>query len=496
MKTRDTLDLAIIYLTACAVFGVLQSANPYLTSGFDSYYHLKMPLFIAEYGFPNKFPWLRYTVFNDHYYSHHVLFHLLMLPLVKILPFDLVLSGKVISVLFASSMFLPFYFLLRRNMNSGFALALTLLAVFSLPLTFYSRHSMLRSYTLVATLLLYSVHLMWTAQRWKLALVSALLALLYGGFFFLPIMAGLFWLCQLFWGQKPDHRLIVAVIAGTLAGLIVHPNPLQIFAFLNLQVNQAGFNSPVTAGSEWRAFGTLVWMKMSLSGLMLLTLSLLLTLRLNFKISFEAFYLLICAIFWTILSFIANRFLEYQPLFLLLCALYHLPQLISALLKEKNTFRPLLQPFGLLLVVALFYQNLTQLEASYEKNSRVAWNNSDIKAAMEWVKRNSTQGEIIFADNWDVFPIYFFYNHWNHYVSGLDPNFMRKYDPSRYTKFNDITSGRQTANLTEVQTLFNARFVAVMPRRRRAMYDNFMRDREHFEMSYSGPEVTIFTLKQ
>lgn len=493
---KKFLDLIIIYLCACAVFGVLQSANPYLTSGFDSYYHLKMPLFIAEHGILDKFPWLRFTVLSEHFYSHHLLFHLLMLPLLKILPFDTIVAGKIISVLFASLVFPPFYLLLRRNMKPGMALALTLVAIFSLPLTYYSRHSMLRSYTIAGAVMLYAIGFMFDGKRWQLAVLAAFFALLYGGFFFLPIMAAIFWGCQLFYGRKADHKTLAAVFLGTAAGVLLHPNASQTYEFLNLQVNQAGFNSPVPSGSEWRPFSTQVWMQMSLSGLGIFGLSLLLTLRQNFKISFEAFYLLLCAIFWSALSFVANRFLEYQPLFLLLAGLYHLPELLTAALKEKTGFAKALQPIGLVLIVALFYQNYTQLNSAYAKNTNMAWNNSDIKAGMEWLKQNSNQGELLFADSWDVFPVYFFYNDWNHYITGLDPNFMRKYNPLLYQKYNDITSGKQSTNLTEVQSLFGARFVASMPRRRRAMYNNFLADKEHFELAYSGSEVSIFKLKE
>ncbi|MCP4248020.1 MAG: hypothetical protein GY778_13315, partial [bacterium] len=52
-----------------------------------------------------------------------------------------------------------------------------------------------------------------------------------------------------------------------------------------------------------------------------------------------------------------------------------------------------------------------------------------LRGAMDYLETHSDPGSAIFTDDWDVFPVYFYVNHYNHYCVGLDPKFTHRRDP-------------------------------------------------------------------
>ena len=61
---------------------------------------------------------------------------------------------------------------------------------------------------------------------------------------------------------------------------------------------------------------------------------------------------------------------------------------------------------------------------------------------MAFLRQNTPEGSLIFADDWDEFPLYFYFNHHNDYVCGLDPQFTNSMDPTLWERFCVITQGR------------------------------------------------------
>lgn len=89
---------------------------------------------------------------------------------------------------------------------------------------------------------------------------------------------------------------------------------------------------------------------------------------------------------------------------------------------------------------------MTQL--SYPVDSRVKhWDEGrydlhEVQAAMDFISSRSNPGDIIFADDWDIFPVFFYFNTKNHYMAGLDPMFSYKRDPELWERYKHITQGR------------------------------------------------------
>ncbi len=76
----------------------------------------------------------------------------------------------------------------------------------------------------------------------------------------------------------------------------------------------------------------------------------------------------------------------------------------------------------------------------------------DIRAAMAAVVDESAPGAVIFTDDWDIFPVYFFVNDHNHYVVGLDPKFTHQRDPVLWERYKKITRGQTPATYTYQDT--------------------------------------------
>lgn len=77
-------------------------------------------------------------------------------------------------------------------------------------------------------------------------------------------------------------------------------------------------------------------------------------------------------------------------------------------------------------------------------------------------KAGAQKGDIVMTDDWDVFPLFFFYNHLTNYIVGLDPVFMQKLSPTLYQDFANITIGRERDRLLErIRDIYKAKFVVI-----------------------------------
>lgn len=77
-------------------------------------------------------------------------------------------------------------------------------------------------------------------------------------------------------------------------------------------------------------------------------------------------------------------------------------------------------------------------------------------------KGQAKKGDIVFTDDWDIFPLFFFYNDVTNYIVGLDPIFMDAFDRPLYKEFAAITMGNDGEGLYEKITQdFQASFVVM-----------------------------------
>jgi len=82
-----------------------------------------------------------------------------------------------------------------------------------------------------------------------------------------------------------------------------------------------------------------------------------------------------------------------------------------------------------------------------QRDVRCGYDLPAIRKAMAFLKENSAPGDVVFTDDWDVFPVYFHYNDHNHYVVGLDPKFTHARRPDLWERYVKITRGQVPAEI-------------------------------------------------
>lgn len=79
----------------------------------------------------------------------------------------------------------------------------------------------------------------------------------------------------------------------------------------------------------------------------------------------------------------------------------------------------------------------------------VSWCGYDLQAIrkmMAYLKEDSKPGDVIFTDDWDVFPVFFYHNSHNYYVVGLDPKFTQSRQPGLWERYVRITRAQTPFN--------------------------------------------------
>ncbi|RMF83601.1 MAG: hypothetical protein D6744_04375, partial [Planctomycetota bacterium] len=119
------------------------------------------------------------------------------------------------------------------------------------------------------------------------------------------------------------------------------------------------------------------------------------------------------------------------------------------------------------------------------------------RAVMDFLREHSNPGDVIFTDDWDVFPLYFYHNRHNYYIVGLDPKFTHQRDPDLWSRYVRISRGQvpgtirlasakdgeslATVGLEDIREYFHARFVLI--------------DRDHHRLAEAldrAPELAEF----
>jgi hypothetical protein len=126
-----------------------------------------------------------------------------------------------------------------------------------------------------------------------------------------------------------------------------------------------------------------------------------------------------------------------------------------------------------------------------------------VRSAMTFLQEDSRPGDIVFTDDWDIFPPFFYYNRHNHFIVGLDPKFTHQRDPDLWNRYVKISRGqvpatirlasttedadRATVALDDIRTHFRARYV-VADRDHRALSDALHRAPELAELVYPASD--------
>jgi hypothetical protein len=78
---------------------------------------------------------------------------------------------------------------------------------------------------------------------------------------------------------------------------------------------------------------------------------------------------------------------------------------------------------------------------------------AEVRRMMAFLTADAQPGDIVFTDDWDIFPLYFYHNTHNHYIVGLDPKFTHERRPDLWERYVKISRG-------QTPTRANVRLVA------------------------------------
>jgi hypothetical protein len=433
--------------------------------GQDSFFHIKMAEMFPEVGLIDRFPWLQFSWFTDEgdaYVSNHYGFHALLSPFVKLsqaLTGDSLAGGRwAMAVCMGLSLVLLNFLLVSQGVPwRGLWLILFVL----LPFQYFVRHAYVRAIA-PSLLLMLLLTLMMFRRRWALAGIAVLAytQLYNGGIVYAPVLVVLFVLASVI-GLRGERaipwKLIVWTFSGWLVGMIFHPYRAGMFEFLKVQIFGTGLSPDISVGREWLPYEN-VWWFAQMSGILLGAWAAALAVRVRFgpPIHASALMLLLAHFFFLALTCKARRFVEYWPMFCLLStATLAADPLARAVPWFQSRFarsalsawiNALAMPAAVGIVfLVVYYSPPWKL---IRQDSRCRYELSTVARVMDFIREDSQPGDIIFADDWDMFPVYFFFNDHNHYVAGLDPKFTHARRPDLWERFVAITRAQTPKSIT------------------------------------------------
>jgi hypothetical protein len=218
---------------------LLQLYVPYPVDD-DTAYHFTVGQLIRKYGILHDFPWTTFSLQHGQYADKEFFFHLLFVPIGGL---GFVDAARLVGALAGALVLIVIYLILRKEQVPYAGLWALL------PLTcseFVFRLALVRPHLISIALALVVA---WAITRQRLAvlgLAAALYPMCYVAFWQIPLIvltaAAAAWLAA---GRLPHWQPAVTLAAGLGAGLVLHPNTLNL-----LKLNWIHM-SDVLVGSAW-----------------------------------------------------------------------------------------------------------------------------------------------------------------------------------------------------------------------------------------------------
>jgi hypothetical protein len=315
-------------------------------------------------------------------------------------------------------------------------------------------------------------------------LVSAFYVWAYGGFMFLPIFTLTYLIAQIMMGEKIDWQIPLAALAGMVAGLVLNPYFPKNLDFLFHQIFRTGLGAQLYAGGEWQPYDSWFWVQTNALPIITFFAGVVLALMKRVEQSAKTIAIFVFSLLFLALVWKSKRFVEYSSFFMPLAGFSLIGPLLHAKAEEWKRGGFWIRPENVLYgVAALALFCLSVIFAFVPFNpdnlfvgqidrarhdTQTLFSMSALKKVHDYLRQNSEAGDIVFTDDWDVFPRYFFANTNNYYLVGLDPEFMNQYAGEPYkqpgllfVEYAQISSGSDPTNLQRIKTHFNAKWVII-----------------------------------
>lgn len=498
---------AIIFFWLWAFFLLLQATPSFPDP--DSYYHTQIATMIGQGHFVlPSFPWIQFAPFTENFTDHQFLYHLLLAPFTMILP--PLLGVKLATTALASVAITAIYLFLKRWANNGAGFYTLLLLTAS---SFIFRISLAKTSAISLIILLVALSLIWQKRYRALTVISFIYVWLYGGWPILLILLFCELLSETFF-SKIDWRLFSYTLGGIAAGLLIHPYFPQNLKFYWEQVVQIGlinYKDTIGVGQEW--FSSSPWEVFSAMPLLwMLAITafglFIWQLRRNHNLPIDkinAFTRLTVVIIFTGLMTVATlksrRFVEYLAPFLLISGAlllkFSMPQdwswrlLLKASTKAGRIINLFI--FGYLLIALIMVIGIKSWQTHQElTDTKFQW--QFLSGSSLWLKQNTPAGEVIFHGDWSDFPILFYHNQNNYYLTGLDPTFFYRSHPQLYQEWLDIVNGTTTEDIArKIKNDFGADYILI--KNDEKFLIQTAEKEKRFLLRYSDEEASVYQIK-
>jgi len=122
---------------------------------------------------------------------------------------------------------------------------------------------------------------------------------------------------------------------------------------------------------------------------------------------------------------------------------------ISVWLRLLGTLRGIVLSVAFLSATACFAGPLL---VEVQRTTRCKYDLPAIRGAMRFLQEHSQPGDVVFTDDWDIFPVFFYYNSDNHYIVGLDPKFTQARRPDLWERYVRVSRGQVPTDATVTMT--------------------------------------------
>lgn len=458
IKNKSIFLFSIIFSAALLFFLQFSPWTISVVNDPDTFYHLKMAELIRENGIVRDFLWTQFTTWNGGFIDHHFLFHIFLTPFTLISP----LVGVKIATIAGGTGFVFIFYLILRELKIKW-LWFWIPFLFLGSAGFLFRLNLGRAQNLSLVFLFLGVYLLIKGINLKRGLLLFLISFLYvwsyGGFILILIISGIFNFVEFLKTKKfNSFKPFLAAISGVLAGLIINPYFPKSLSFLKIQMFQIPFAaSYVKKGMEWDSV-LLDWQGFLLDNfavLIFFVIALFFLVYPAIKRVLKGFYkrmasvlyncqFLVITLFFLILTFKSQRFIEYFIPFAVLFVAIVFSKINFSLIKNSYFEHFKLSPniarffaiscFSLITSILLIVNLLLALW-----HLSGGWQNNGFEKAALWLKQNTPKNSIVFNMNWGNFPQLFYYNTNNYYIVGMDPTFMYDYNQELYWLWYHIT---------------------------------------------------------
>lgn len=489
-RARWAVEALGVFLVALAFFNHLQGLSKYVIAC-DSYFHAKMAVLIRESGPVKDFIWTTTSVFRTNFSDSSFLYHVMLIPFTFMS--DEVAAIKLGAAFFSALYCALFYTVLRVNRcRLAFLFTLMIGACGSL---FLYRMCQNRGYLLAIMLALLTVEACINHRHRLLFALAIAYPLSYTAFQVVLVIPVIFHVAQLFNGERLDRKLLPIAAAGSLIGLVIHPNRFDDFYLWwvqNVLVMWYKWTSDVNLffGGELYPPELSFLTKSTTAVLVTLIACSIATVVSTRRRSTATLTWFGVTLFFGVLTLASKRFIEYSAPFTLAYAAFLLRDLVSDEdLDDWSARAPTIFMVVAWVVTAccgaLLYRSYYDVKKDLEAEPEPG-----LKAAALWLKSHAAKNDIVYTCDWDDFPQLFFYNSEQRYLICLDPMFFYAYDKNLWQTWFDTSNVRTQDVFNNVKLKFKANWVLATND-----FQNFIKKANgdpRFRRVFTDKDATIF----